>query len=155
MRIVAGHAGEPNISFAPAFAIFEAVRSEADVVDSNSRESVAHHIFPCAVTCPTKVHRTHWIKPGGIHDHGHSLFLHPRSHRGSVSSPGSVACFAANAEVCGAWIKLILCHRSSCVAAKTPACLGRGQAAACSILKVVGNGEPVFRSYTHALRRSV
>ena len=66
MGIVAGNAGESSVWFAPAFAVFEAVRRKAEVQCAKS--NVRHNIFPSAVARATEIHGLDRIQATGIHD---------------------------------------------------------------------------------------
>jgi len=56
MGIVAGHAREASIGLAPALAVFEAIRRKANVINSNSSESVRDHIFPGAMASAAEIY---------------------------------------------------------------------------------------------------
>ena len=56
MGIVAGHAREACIRLAPALAVFQTIRRKANVINSNSSESVRDHIFPGAMASATEIY---------------------------------------------------------------------------------------------------
>ena len=96
MGIVAGNAGESSVWFAPALAVFQAVRRKAEV--QRAKSDVRHHIFPGAVARAAEIHGLDRIQTTGIHDQVCALLLLSQIHGGYVTGARSVAGFAGDAR---------------------------------------------------------
>ena len=155
MGIVAGYAGEAGVSPAPALAVFQTVGSKADVVDSDTAETVGDHVFPGAVAGAAEVHRIYRIQAAEVRDQLLALFWQSRFHGRGVSGGRTVAGFAGNAEDGGIRVKLIPGCGSGRVAAKTAARLGWAEAAPRSVFNIRRRRERMLWSDIQSLGRGI
>lgn len=119
VRIVAGETGDSRISVHPASTVLQAVRSKADVKDSDSRAPVIHYVLPGAMARAAEIYGSDGIEPARIEDGTAVVFDFSGFHGGHMFGSGAVARFTGNTRYRITRIKLFVQSRSHGVASKT------------------------------------
>ncbi len=157
VRVVAGDAGEAGVAVgaAPALAVFEAVRLEADVHDAAEFLFSEDDVGPGAVTRAAKIHRCSCIETARIEDGGAALLDFSGLHRGDVSGSGAVAGFALHAGSEMRRVEMAGDAGRSRVAAEAAARFVGVEPAAHRGFEIVGSGGVVAGGEIERLQRFV
>ena len=157
VRIVAGDAGEASVAVgvAPALAVFEAVRLEADVHHVGKFFLAEDDVGPGAVTCAAEIHRCSCIETARIEDGGAALLDFSGLHRGDVIGPRTVAGFALHARSEMRSIEMAGDAGRCSVAAEAAARFVGVQPAAHRGFEIVGSGGVVAGGEIERLQRFV
>jgi hypothetical protein len=115
--IVARKACDPSISLFPALAVFEPVRSEAHIEDSQAWTE-RQNIFPGAMAGSAEIHRSYAVQPRRVKNQSRTGLRRAHVFLGHVVGSRTVTGFARYAQRDAARIKLPLEHRPGGMAAK-------------------------------------
>ena len=114
---MARKACDPAVSLFPALAVFEAVRSEPHVKDSQAWTE-RQNILPGAMAGAAEIHRRHAVQPRWVKNQSITRLRRAHSFRGHVAGSRTVTGFARYAKRDAARIKLPFEHRPGGMAAK-------------------------------------
>ena len=66
VRVVAGHASDARVAFGPAAAVFQAIRSKANVEDASAHHLARDYVLPSAMAGTAKIDVVDASELGGI-----------------------------------------------------------------------------------------